>query len=97
MCPCRSSIACVPVLKEHERFNMDGEKRRPVASRFRNDEGYDIEGVTLTDVDIPFERMVAIMVKWSFAAIPAAIILFLVFLAVGALLGIAGIALGFGS
>jgi hypothetical protein len=30
--------------------------------------------VAIADIDIPFWRMVAIMIKWTFAAIPAAII-----------------------
>jgi hypothetical protein len=30
--------------------------------------------VAIADVDIPFWRLVAIMIKWMFAAIPAAII-----------------------
>jgi hypothetical protein len=53
----------------------DDAQGRPVASRFRGGgETHEIEGVTLVDVDIPFERMVAIMVKWSLAAIPAGIV-----------------------
>ena len=35
--------------------------------------------VTLADVQIPFWRLVAIMIKWTFAAIPAAIIVSIIF------------------
>ena len=31
--------------------------------------------VTITDVDIPFVRLVVIFIKWGLAAIPAAIII----------------------
>ncbi|MDE2577980.1 MAG: hypothetical protein KGL46_04165 [Hyphomicrobiales bacterium] len=31
--------------------------------------------ITLSDIDIPFTRLVAIFVKWGIAAIPAAIII----------------------
>lgn len=34
--------------------------------------------VTVTDIDVPFGRLVAFFVKASFAAIPAAIIVWLV-------------------
>ncbi|MCT8971935.1 MULTISPECIES: hypothetical protein [Microbaculum] len=34
--------------------------------------------VTLTDIDIPFGRLVVIFIKWGLAAIPAAIIISLV-------------------
>jgi len=30
--------------------------------------------VTIRDIDVPFSRMVAILIKWSLAAIPAIII-----------------------
>lgn len=33
-----------------------------------------MEGHILTDIRIPFWRLVLILVKWAFAAIPAAII-----------------------
>ena len=35
--------------------------------------------VILTDIDIPFSRMVTFMVKWALASIPAALILVLIF------------------
>jgi hypothetical protein len=45
--------------------------------------------VAIANIDIPFWRMVMILVKWSFAAIPAAIIITiiyaLIFTAIGAL------------
>ncbi|HHX98149.1 MAG TPA: hypothetical protein GX689_04785, partial [Lentisphaerae bacterium] len=34
--------------------------------------------VTLTDVDIPFGRMVIIILKWMLASIPAVILLWIV-------------------
>lgn len=34
--------------------------------------------VTLTDIDIPFGRLVVIFIKWGLAAIPAAIIISLI-------------------
>ena len=41
--------------------------------------------VTIRDIDVPFWRIVIIMIKWSIAAIPATIILVLIWLLVGAL------------
>ena len=38
--------------------------------------------VVITDIDMPFGSMVKFMVKWTFATIPAAIIVGLIFLAV---------------
>jgi len=35
--------------------------------------------VTLTDIDVPFWRVAGIIVKWSIAAIPAMIILGLIY------------------
>ena len=37
----------------------------------------------LSDIDIPFLRLIVIFVKWSLAAIPAAIILTLIFMLIG--------------
>jgi hypothetical protein len=34
--------------------------------------------VTIRDIDVPFWRIVTIMIKWSVAAIPATIILVLI-------------------
>ena len=34
--------------------------------------------VTIRDIDVPFWRIVMIMIKWSIAAIPATIILVLI-------------------
>ena len=50
--------------------------------------------VTVTDIDVPFARLVAFFVKAALAAIPAAIIVALVLRIVGALL--AGLFLGSG-
>ena len=41
--------------------------------------------VTIRDIDVPFWRIVMIMIKWSIAAIPATIILVLIWLLVGTL------------
>jgi hypothetical protein len=43
--------------------------------------------VAIADVDIPFWRMVAIIIKWTFAAIPAMIILSIIFGIIGAIIG----------
>ena len=43
--------------------------------------------VAIADIDIPFWRMVAIIIKWAFAAIPAVIIISIIFGIIGALLG----------
>jgi hypothetical protein len=43
--------------------------------------------VLIADVEIPFWRMVAIIIKWTLAAIPAVIIVSIVFGIIGAVLG----------
>jgi hypothetical protein len=43
--------------------------------------------VTLRDIDVPFWRIVMILVKWSIASIPAMIILMLLAILLSALLG----------
>jgi hypothetical protein len=43
--------------------------------------------VTIRDIDIPFWRIVTILIKWSIAAIPAAIMIALIYGALAALLG----------
>jgi hypothetical protein len=42
--------------------------------------------VTIRDIDVPFWRIVMIMIKWSIAAIPATIILVAIWVLVGGLL-----------
>ena len=44
--------------------------------------------VSITDIDISFWRMVAILIKWTFAAIPAAIVVSIIFMAIGAAIGL---------
>ena len=44
--------------------------------------------VTIRDIDVPFWRIVMILVKWSIASIPAMIILVLLFALVTAIVGI---------
>ena len=53
--------------------------------------------VAIANIDIPFWRMVMIMVKWTFAAIPAAIIVTFIFLALGAIISVVISALGVGN
>ena len=43
--------------------------------------------VAIADIQIPFWRMVAIIIKWTFAAIPAVIIVSIIFGIIGALVG----------
>jgi hypothetical protein len=43
--------------------------------------------VAIADIQIPFWRMVAIMIKWTLAAIPAVIIITVIFGIIGAILG----------
>ena len=44
--------------------------------------------VAIADIDIPFWRMVAIIIKWAIAAIPAAIILTIIFAIIGAIVAV---------
>lgn len=53
--------------------------------------------VAIADVDIPFWRMVAIIIKWAFASIPAIIIISIIFAILGAVLGGALAILGLGT
>lgn len=53
--------------------------------------------VAIANIDIPFWRMVAILVKWSLAAIPAAIVLTIIFMLIGAGVGIVMHLLGIGN
>jgi hypothetical protein len=53
--------------------------------------------VAIADVDIPFWRMVAIIIKWAFASIPAIIIISIIFAILGAILGGALAILGLGA
>jgi hypothetical protein len=50
--------------------------------------------VTVTDIDVPFTRLVAFFVKAALAAVPAAIIVAIVLRVIGALL--AGLLVGSG-
>ena len=43
--------------------------------------------VSIADVEIPFWRMVVIIIKWTLAAIPAVIILSIIFGIIGAVFG----------
>jgi hypothetical protein len=44
--------------------------------------------VSIADIDIPFWRMVAIIIKWAFASIPAVIIISIIFAVIGAVFGL---------
>jgi len=44
--------------------------------------------VAIADIDIPFWRMVAILIKWAIAAIPATIVLSIIFGIIAAILGL---------
>jgi hypothetical protein len=49
--------------------------------------------VTIRDIDVPFWRIVLILIKWSIAAIPAMIMVAIIYAVIFALLGgiVAGI------
>jgi hypothetical protein len=44
--------------------------------------------IVITDIHIPFWRLVGIFVKWALAAIPATIILVIIFAIVGGVFGL---------
>ena len=44
--------------------------------------------VVITDIDIPFGSMVAFMVKWTFATIPAAILIAAIVLVITVIVGL---------
>jgi hypothetical protein len=46
-----------------------------------------VERTVITDIDIPFWRLVAILIKWTFAAIPAAIIVWLIIMIIAGVIG----------
>jgi len=48
-------------------------------------------GVTITDIDIPFWRIVAILIKWVLAAIPAYIVIAII---IGAIVLVVTLAIG---
>jgi hypothetical protein len=50
--------------------------------------------VSIANIDIPFWRMVMILVKWSFAAIPAMIIISIIYAVFFGLIGAAMYSLG---
>jgi hypothetical protein len=47
----------------------------------------DANRITIHDIDIPFVRIVIILIKWSIAAIPAAIIVAILYAIIFAVLG----------
>jgi hypothetical protein len=50
--------------------------------------------IAIADLDIPFWRMVAILIKWSLAAIPAVIVISIIFAIIGAIVGIIATMIG---
>ena len=46
-----------------------------------------VDRTVITDIDIPFWRLVAIIIKWTFAAIPAAIIVWLIMMVIAGVIG----------
>ncbi len=46
-----------------------------------------VERTVITDIDIPFGRLVAIIIKWTCAAIPAAIIVWLIIMIIAGVIG----------
>lgn len=51
------------------------------------------QSVVVTDIDMPFWSMVGFMIKWAIAAIPAMIVLFILFSIIGAILAAVGLGL----
>ncbi len=45
------------------------------------------QAVVIRDIDIPFWRLVGIFIKWALAAIPATIVLSVIFSAIALFLG----------
>ena len=45
------------------------------------------DSITIRDIDVPFWRIVVIMIKWAIAAIPATIILAILYILIFGLLG----------
>ena len=52
----------------------------------------DAESIVIRDIDVPFWRIVTILIKWSIAAIPAAIVIAILYTLIFALVG--GLAVG---
>jgi hypothetical protein len=44
--------------------------------------------VAIADIDIPFWRMVAILIKWAIAAIPATIVISIIFGVIAMIVGL---------
>lgn len=44
--------------------------------------------IAVVDIDIPFWRMVAIIIKWAFASIPAVIVISIIFTILAAIIGL---------
>jgi len=51
------------------------------------------EPITIRNIDIPFWRIVAILIKWSIAAIPAMIVIAFLYTLIFGILGVVGVAL----
>jgi hypothetical protein len=46
-----------------------------------------LQRIVISDIDIPFWRLVGIFIKWTLAAIPAAIIVWLIMLVIAGIFG----------
>jgi hypothetical protein len=44
--------------------------------------------IVVSDIDIPFWRLVAVLIKWALAAIPAAIVVTIIVMVITAMLGL---------
>jgi ABC-type sugar transport system permease subunit len=51
----------------------------------------DSEPVTIRNIDVPFWRIVMILIKWSIAAIPAAIVVGIIYALILLLLSVIGV------
>ena len=54
----------------------------------------DNNNITITDIDIPFGKLVTFGIKWMLAMIPAVIVFYMVILFIVGIIGVAGFGLG---
>lgn len=80
-----------------DKSELKGTQKKASTQFFADDTSdiHDVQSVVITDIQMPFGSMVVFMVKWAIAFIPAAIILFLLFLIISAIF--AGIISGVGT
>jgi hypothetical protein len=70
--------------------------RVPQSASYANPSGAVPQHVIVTDIRMPFESLVAFMVKWAIASIPALIILFLLGVVMVGIFGMMIAAMGLG-